>query len=145
MPEVLNPELKSDTLKALGPKPSSLHHQIPKPNISLNISDVSLYYPHSLHLDPTLHHLPNLWKAESGSRASVLAVGGLVAAVTMVPCQDAGFFRVYSSPLHRIWLWVYYNKIPIYPIFYLFKGDYMFLILSLAIIITSMIITISSG
>ena len=22
-------------------------------------------------------------------------------------------------------LWVYYNKIPIYPIFYLFKGDYV--------------------
>ena len=25
----------------------------------------------------------------------------------------------------RIWLWVYYNKIPIYPIFYLLKGDYI--------------------
>ena len=24
----------------------------------------------------------------------------------------------------RIWLWVYYNKIPIYPIFYLLKGDH---------------------
>ena len=24
----------------------------------------------------------------------------------------------------RIWLWVYYNKIPIYPIFYPLKGDY---------------------
>ena len=23
----------------------------------------------------------------------------------------------------RIWLWVYYNKIPIHPIFYLLKGD----------------------
>ena len=23
-----------------------------------------------------------------------------------------------------MWLWVYYNKIPIYPIFYLLKGDY---------------------
>ena len=23
-----------------------------------------------------------------------------------------------------IWLWVYYDKIPIYPIFYLLKGDY---------------------
>ena len=22
------------------------------------------------------------------------------------------------------WLWVYYNKIPIYPMFYLLKGDY---------------------
>ena len=34
-------------------------------------------------------------------------------------------FGVYSPPLvDRIWLWVYYNKIPIYPIFYLLKGDY---------------------
>ena len=24
----------------------------------------------------------------------------------------------------RVWLWVYYEKIPIYPIFYLLKGDY---------------------
>ena len=24
----------------------------------------------------------------------------------------------------RIWLWVYRNKTPIYPIFYLLKGDY---------------------
>ena len=30
------------------------------------------------------------------------------------------------SPVDRIWLWIYYNKIPIYPIdsFYLYKGDY---------------------
>ena len=28
------------------------------------------------------------------------------------------------SSVDRIWLWVYYNKIPIYPIFYLLKGDY---------------------
>ena len=26
--------------------------------------------------------------------------------------------------MDRIWLWVYYNQIPIYPIFYLLKGDY---------------------
>ena len=26
--------------------------------------------------------------------------------------------------MDRIWLWVYCNKIPIYPIFYLLKGDY---------------------
>ena len=25
----------------------------------------------------------------------------------------------------RIWLWVYNNKIPMYPIFYLLKGDYI--------------------
>ena len=24
-----------------------------------------------------------------------------------------------------IWLWVHYNKIPIYPMFYLLKGHYM--------------------
>ena len=30
-----------------------------------------------------------------------------------------------SSPeVDRIWLWVYYTKIPIYPIFYLLNGDY---------------------
>ena len=34
-------------------------------------------------------------------------------------------FRDYSPPLvDRIWLWVCSNKIPIYPIFYLLKGDY---------------------
>ena len=26
----------------------------------------------------------------------------------------------------RTWLWAYYSKIPIYPIFYLAKGDYRF-------------------
>ena len=32
---------------------------------------------------------------------------------------------MYSPPkVDRIWLWVYYNKISIYPIFYLLKGDY---------------------
>ena len=32
-------------------------------------------------------------------------------------------FRVYSPPeVDRIWLWAYYNKIPIYPIFYLPQG-----------------------
>ena len=33
-------------------------------------------------------------------------------------------FRVYSPPsVDRIWLWVHYNKIPIYPIFYIqFQG-----------------------
>ena len=31
----------------------------------------------------------------------------------------------YSPPqVDRIWLRVYYKKIPIYPIFYLLKGDY---------------------
>ena len=32
---------------------------------------------------------------------------------------------IYSPPgVYRIWLWVYYTKIPLYPIFYLLKGDY---------------------
>ena len=31
----------------------------------------------------------------------------------------------YSPPqVDRIWIWVSYNKIPIYPIFYLLKGGY---------------------
>ena len=30
----------------------------------------------------------------------------------------------YSPPyVDRIWFWVYYNKVPIYPIFYLLKED----------------------
>ena len=34
-------------------------------------------------------------------------------------------FRVYSPPeIERIWLWVYYNEITTYPMFYLFKEDY---------------------
>ena len=34
-------------------------------------------------------------------------------------------YRVYSPPyVDRIWLWVYYNKVPIYPIFYRLDGDY---------------------
>ena len=37
------------------------------------------------------------------------------------------WLKVYSPPeVDRIWLWVYYNKIPIYPIFYLLKGDCRF-------------------
>ena len=33
--------------------------------------------------------------------------------------------RIYSPPqVDRVWLWVYSNKISIYPIFYLLKGDY---------------------
>ena len=37
--------------------------------------------------------------------------------------------QVYSPPqVDRIWLWIYENKIPIYPIFYLLKGDYTCLI-----------------
>ena len=33
--------------------------------------------------------------------------------------------RVYSPPeVDRIGFWVHYSKIPIYPIFYLLKGDY---------------------
>ena len=33
---------------------------------------------------------------------------------------------MYSSPeVDEIWLWVYYNKIPIDPIFYVLNGDYI--------------------
>ena len=33
--------------------------------------------------------------------------------------------EAYSPPkVDRLWLWAYYNKILIYPIFYLLKGDY---------------------
>ena len=37
------------------------------------------------------------------------------------PDQTKGF----SNPpqVDRIWLWVYYSKIPIYPVFYLLKVD----------------------
>ena len=32
----------------------------------------------------------------------------------------------YNPPqVNGIWLWVYYNKIAVYPIFYLLKGDYI--------------------
>ena len=32
--------------------------------------------------------------------------------------------KTYSPPeVDRMWLWVYQNKIPKYPIFYLLKGD----------------------
>ena len=30
----------------------------------------------------------------------------------------------FATYLNRIWRWVYYNRTPIYPIFYLLKGDY---------------------
>ena len=40
-------------------------------------------------------------------------------------CRDPPPNWVYSPPeVDRIWLWVYYNKIPIYRIFYLLKGGY---------------------
>ena len=38
----------------------------------------------------------------------------------------------YSFPqVDRIWFWVYFKKIPIYPIFYLLKGDYRRTVLQL--------------
>ena len=38
-------------------------------------------------------------------------------------------FDRYNPPyVDRIWLWVYYDKIPIYPMFYLPKGDYMLIL-----------------
>ena len=36
-------------------------------------------------------------------------------------------FMVYSPPyVDRTWLWVVHNEIPIYPVFYVRKGDYRF-------------------
>ena len=32
--------------------------------------------------------------------------------------------RIWGLGFRGIWPWVRYNKIPIYPIFYLLKGDY---------------------
>ena len=38
----------------------------------------------------------------------------------VIECSSA---NNYSPPeVDRIWLWVYYNKIPLYPMFYLLKG-----------------------
>ena len=52
--------------------------------------------------------------------------GGRGLLVVMARSLRAGpnLLMVYSSPkVDRIWLWLYYNKIPIYPVFYLRKGD----------------------
>ena len=41
------------------------------------------------------------------------------------PCSSSSRGGTYRPPyVDRIWLWVDYNKIPMYPIFYLLKGDY---------------------
>ena len=38
--------------------------------------------------------------------------------------EELRLLTIYSPPyVDRIWLWVYYTKIPLYPIFYLLKGD----------------------
>ena len=38
--------------------------------------------------------------------------------------QDvAGLWCIVPPSVDRIWLWVCYNKIPIYPIFYLLRRD----------------------
>ena len=39
----------------------------------------------------------------------------------------AGVYSSIPPEVDRIWLWGYYNKIPIYPILYLLKGDYILL------------------
>ena len=38
---------------------------------------------------------------------------------------DSRSLEYSPSLVRRMWLWVYYNKVPIYPIFYLRKGDYV--------------------
>ena len=47
-----------------------------------------------------------------------------------VPMKDdaglLGSLKPYSAPeVDRILFWVYYSRIPIYPIFYLLKGYYI--------------------
>ena len=48
------------------------------------------------------------------------------AALDLVRHELRGLFPIIIVPLKvdRIWLWVYFDTIPIYPIFYLLKGDY---------------------
>ena len=42
-----------------------------------------------------------------------------------LPWRSMNLDLSYSTPSEDgIWLWVYYKKTPIYPIFYLLKGDY---------------------
>ena len=62
----------------------------------------------------------------TGTEGRTLRVGRVDAENPGGASRKTGLgFRAYSSPsVDRIWLWVYSNKIPIYPIFYLFKGDY---------------------
>ena len=44
--------------------------------------------------------------------------------VAVVASQFSAVANPLSRPqVGRIWLWVYSNKIPVYPIFYLFQGD----------------------
>ena len=39
--------------------------------------------------------------------------------------RPVGYVKGYSPPsVNRIWLWVYHDKIPIYPNLYLLKGDF---------------------
>ena len=46
----------------------------------------------------------------------------------METTEYVGMIRVYSPPeVDRTWLWVKYNKIPIYPIFCLLKGHCTYL------------------
>ena len=45
----------------------------------------------------------------------------------LAPYNDHLFWSGrFIVPLKWIWLWVYHNTIPIYPTFYLLKGDYRF-------------------
>ena len=53
-----------------------------------------------------------------GYKGSYMAMQGPVAGAIGI-C-----IYIYSPPLvDRIWLWVYHNKLPRYPTFYLLKGD----------------------
>ena len=47
------------------------------------------------------------------------------------------YIYIYSpSSVNRIWLRVYNNKISIYPIFYLLKGDYLYKCIYIALSLT---------
>ena len=55
-----------------------------------------------------------------GAHSSNLWIYGT--AVHSRNCKTLGGFKCCKIASQRFW--VYYNKIPIYPIFYLLKGDY---------------------
>ena len=64
-----------------------------------------------------------MWRADHISQVTWRTCG--LEGVCPSESLEALNLKPYSPPqVDRIWLCVYYNKIPIYPIFYLLKGDY---------------------
>ena len=78
---------------------------------------------------------PTVSRLQNGTGVYANELGGeLVGSLAILlsslqPFQFQSHFKhlnpkLYSPPyVDRIWLWVYYNQIPIYPIFYLLKED----------------------